>query len=338
MPIFTFGQNQIEVENLVEKGIESHDKGDFKDAISKYNEALELDKNNLLALSEKALTLNAMKAYAEAVEISQLAIKTHKNDNLQTVYVAYANSLDHLNQPENAIKIYDEGLKIYPDYHQLHFNKGITQVNSKKYDGALLSFQKATKSNPNHSSSFNAIGILEMDNNRIPSILALSRFLIIENQSSRAKSSFGILKSLLSKGVKQKEDISISVNIDPKTLSKSEQGSKLENNFSSTDMILSIAATQDYDDQNKNKTEAEKFISKFETICSSLHELKKDNHGYYWDYLASYFIELKNKNLVEPFVYVLFTISGSEDVMQWQKTNSALIQKFNDWSKSYTWK
>jgi tetratricopeptide (TPR) repeat protein len=337
IPIVSIGQNPVEAERLVQIGIESHDKGDYKDAIIKYDQALKLDKNNLLALSEKAITLNATQSYAEAVEISRLAIGSHKNDELKTVYVAYANSLDHLNQTENAIKVYDEGLLKYPNYYQLHFNKGITLVNSKNYDAALLSFQNAVKSNPNHASSFNAIGILEMGNNRIPSILALSRFLILENQTSRAKGGFENLKGLLSKGVSQKDDKSISIVIDPNELSKAEDKKSKENNFSSTDLILSLASAQDYDKKNEGKSDCEKFIEKFKTICSSLSEMKKGNSGFYWDYIVPYFIDMNKNKMIEPFAYIVFYPTQSDDVLKWHKSNEKSIAEFNNWSNQYKW-
>ena len=47
---FCFAQNKVEAEKLVEEGIPYHDKGDFEGAINKYDKALELDKNNALAL------------------------------------------------------------------------------------------------------------------------------------------------------------------------------------------------------------------------------------------------------------------------------------------------
>ena len=73
-------------------------------------------KTNLQALSEKAMTLDASKQYDEAIEVSKLAISTHPADDLKTVYLSYANSLDHQKKADLALKIYDEGLKKYPDY------------------------------------------------------------------------------------------------------------------------------------------------------------------------------------------------------------------------------
>ena len=41
-----FSQNKTEAEKLVEEGVPYHDKGDYEGAINKYDNALELDKDN----------------------------------------------------------------------------------------------------------------------------------------------------------------------------------------------------------------------------------------------------------------------------------------------------
>ena len=61
----TFSQNKTEAEKIVDEGVAYHDKGDYDGAVNKYNKALELDKDNLLALAEKAFTLNSLKKYDE---------------------------------------------------------------------------------------------------------------------------------------------------------------------------------------------------------------------------------------------------------------------------------
>lgn len=51
-----FGQ-QEEIEKLIGEGVYFHDKGDYKSAIDKYDQVLQLDEDNLLALAEKAMSL-----------------------------------------------------------------------------------------------------------------------------------------------------------------------------------------------------------------------------------------------------------------------------------------
>ncbi len=70
--ILNFAQQKAEAESKVNEGITLHDSVKYNEAIVKYDEALNLDKNNLLALTEKTMTLEAIKKYEEAIEINQL--------------------------------------------------------------------------------------------------------------------------------------------------------------------------------------------------------------------------------------------------------------------------
>lgn len=332
-----YAQNKADAEKLVDEGIELHDKGDYDGAIGKYNKALEIDKDNLLALSETALTLNTSGKYDEAIKVSKQAISTHPNEDLSNVYVTYANSLDYLKKTDEALKIYDEGIQKFPDYYQLYFNKGICYANSTTPNEAIGYFQKALLVNPNHPGSLNAIGVMEMSSNRIPAILAFSRFLVVEPQTSRAKKNLASLQNLLMEGVVNNADKNITININSNTLpdSKSE---KSENNFSQADLILSMSAALDFDESSANKTEIQKFIRKFETICSSLDETKKGNSGFYWENFAPYFIEMKKKKMTESFAYIAFASSEDEDVSKWLKANQTELEKFYTWSTGYNWK
>ncbi len=99
-----------------------------------------------------------------------------------------------------------------------------------------------------------------------------------------------------------------------------------------------MSAALDYDDENKDKTDVQKLITKFSTLCKSMAETQKNQKGYYWEFLAPYFIEMEKKNLIEPFSYIIFNPSQSTDVTQYYKEHSDKIDEFYNWSKNYNWK
>ncbi|MEP6748135.1 MAG: tetratricopeptide repeat protein [Bacteroidota bacterium] len=337
---FAFGQNKQEAEKLVEEGIAYHDKGDFDGAISKYDKALELDKDNLLALAEKSLSLLSLKKYDDAIVLCQKAIEKYPNQTaLKTVFVTYGNGLDALKKTDKSIEIYDEGIKMFPEYYQLYFNKGISLASVRKNDEALLCFQKSVSINPKHASSNNAIArLLYTQDKNIPSIFAFCRFLILEPQSDRAKGNLALLQKIVKGNVEQTGKNNITIKIDPKMLEDTASNGKVkENSFSSTELILNMTSALDYDKKNSNKTDVEQFIRKFETICTSVEETKNNNFGFYWEYYVPYFIELNKKKLIEPFAYIAFASSDKEDVSKWLKSHQTEIEKFYAWSKNYNW-
>ncbi|MFH0894290.1 MAG: tetratricopeptide repeat protein [Bacteroidota bacterium] len=339
-PFTSNAQDKEKAEKLVNEGVAYHDKGDYEGALKKYDKALTLDKDNLMALAEKGMTLLALDKYEESAACCQLALDKHSGDkDLKSVYVTYGNALDALKKTDKSIEIYEEGIKQFPDYYQLHFNKGITLSSVKSYDEALLCFQKSAKLNPRHPGTHNALArILNANKKRIPSLLAYCRFFVLEPQSDRAKVNLESLQTLMNVGIEKTGKKSITINVTSDMLSDTlEDGSRKENSFSSTDLLLSMDAGLDFDKKNKKDTEVEKFIRKFETVCSSLKETKKDNFGFYWDYYVPYFVEMKEKGFIETFAYITFATSSDETVAKWLKAHKSEIDKFYDWSGEYDW-
>jgi len=343
-PLWTsvaFAQQKEAAEKLVDEGTAYHDKGDYNGAVAKYDKALELDKDNLRALAEKAYTFVTLEKYDEAVVCCKQAIEKHPGDqDLKTLYVTYGNALDGLKQTDGSIAIYDEGIKQFPDFYQLYFNKGITLASVKKYDEGILCFQRSVALRPDHGSSNNALArLLDAQGKRIPSLLAYCRLLALEPQSNRAKEDLARVQTLMNGNVEETGKRSITVHISPDMLGDTTaEGKPQENSFTSTDLILSMDAALDHDKKNKKKTPVELFTRKFENVCASLKEGAQENSGFYWSYYVPYFTEMKDKDLVETFSYIAFASSDDPDVAKWLKANKSSIDKFYDWSNAFTWK
>ncbi len=136
--------------------------------------------------------------------------------------------------------------------------------------------------------------------------------------------------------VEQTGENAITVNVDPKLLeSKNQKGKVRENNFNSTELMLSMASALDYDENNSKNTEVQQFTRKFERICASLKETKKDNYGFYGDNYVPYFSELYERKLIEPFSYIVFASSNKAEINNWLATHKADITKFYDWDNQY---
>jgi len=336
----TFAQYKADAERLVEQGVEYHDKGDYEGAIAKYDKALKLDKDNKLALSEKAYSLLSLDKCNEAVEVCKRVFETHPDENLATDYVTYGNALDCLKKTDEALEIYEQGIKKYPDISLLYFNKGITLIGIKNYDDALISFQKAVMLNPNHASSHNAIkAIMKYEKNNIPSLLASCRFLVLENEGKRALENLQNLQRVVKSNVKETGKNTISINIDSDMYSDTTaDGKNKANNFKSTEMMLAMSSALNFDVKYKKMNDVEKFVNNFEMVCSSLSTSRDKNIGFFWEYYAPYFIEMHEKKYVETFAYLAFASSDESYVAKWLKKHTKEIDEFYAWSKGFEWK
>lgn len=339
------GQQKEAAARLVDEGVAYHDKGDYTGAIKRYDEALELDRNNLLALTEKALTLLSLEQYDSVIRYCQLAIEKHPGqDALKAVYVSYGNACDGLKKTDRSLDVYNEGIRQFPGYYQLYFNKGVTLASVRKFDEALTCFERAVLLNPRHASSHNAIARLqEINQERIPALLAYCRFLILEPRSYRANENLEGLQRIVKgnatlKETDKKGKKTVSLSIPEGILGDtSSDGRNKANNFGTTDLILAMMSGLDYDEKNERETTAARLIRKLDLVFSSLQETQKGNQGFYWDYYVPYVAQMKEQQLVETFVYIALSGSADPEVDQWIKTHEHDINRFYNWSKNFSW-
>jgi len=332
---FADAQQREAAESLVDEGVKYHDKEDYTAAIAKYDKALEIDKDNLRALTEKSYSFLAQKKYTSAISCCERALETHPGDKgLKYVYINCGTAWDGLDSVDRAVSVYDQGIKQFPKSYLLYFNKGIALHGARRYDEAALCFQQSARLNPKHASSHNALGrIAYMNNRRIPALLSFCRLLILEQQSPRAKEDFDDLQKIVKGNVEKTGKKSITITYNPNLGADS-----LVDNFNTIDLLLSMESAMDYDKKNKKKSEVELFISKMESVCSMLTETsKKENQGFCWHYYAPYFAEMHKKKLVETFGYIAFSASDDASVKKWIKEHSADIERFYNWSNTFVW-
>ena len=341
--VFTFFSNVViaqqkeEADNLVQEGVVFQDKGDVDSAFSRYNLALKMDRDNLAALAEMAYSYLSIQKYEESINYSKRAIKTHPHDPvLKTVYVSYGNALDEEGKMEKAVDVYDEGINIFPDYFQLYYNKGISQIKLDKAGDALLSFERSATLNPKHASSHNAIGRLLFVTNKIPSLMAFCRFLALESNSKRSSSNLNNVQKIMGAHVTNNDDKNVIIHVNPDILDVNKK--KEKNNFSVAELMLALGSAADNDSANADKSDVEKFIRKFSSLCQYLKEDEKDNYGFYWDYYVPYFTEMDNKGLTEVFAYIAFSSSEDPTAKVWLESHKNEVSGFYKWSDGFQWR
>lgn len=333
-----YAQAADEAESLVKDGVVLEDEGKSDSAVAYYQRALVLDKNNLMALTEMSYSLLSLGRYDDAIKFCRRAIKTHPGDDgLKIVYVSYGNAYDMLRKTARSIEIYDEGLRMFPEYFQLYYNKGITLLGENKSEAAMACFQRSVTLNPDHASSHNALArLLLSDNRKIPALLAFCRFLSLEPESKRSNPALTYIQKIMKGNVVVTGKNAVAVQISPGNFIKS--GKQMVNDFSSTELMLGMSSALAHDSVNRDKSEVEQFISEFGTACGSLKETEKDNYGFYWDYYVPYFTEMNEKGLIKTFAYIIFSSSENSDVREWIKSHNTEIDDFNKWSDGFSWR
>ena len=330
----SFAQQNEAVTKLIKEGIELHDKDLYEAAIKKYDEALLLDKDNYDASYEKSLSCLYAKRYDECVAISKYLLDKHNsNPEIKNVYSNYGSALDDDGKGEAAIAIFDKGIKQFPDFYLLHFNKALTLGRLKKWDEAMPSFITALKNKPNHAGSLYYTSMLLENSNKVAAIISCLTFLAVEPEGKRAKSTLQYLDELLASFAKKGKDGGNVISIDAGDL----DNKKKENNFSMVQVMLGLTAASSLADSVKAKTAVEKLSLQIQMMSEALSTGKKEGKGIFWEVYAPFFIEMKKQELVPVFAHIAYITSGNEENIKWISDNQDKLQEFYKWVGEYKW-
>lgn len=318
---------------LIRQGVALHDRGDYDGAISKYQEVLTESPDNVEAIYEMAFAHSMKKEYQKSLDLAYRGAR-YKSDLLAAFYQTIGNNLDQLGDSKKAVDVYKAGIKILPQDALLHYNLGVTYANMKKPEEARKSLKTALMINPKHPSSHLLLAIQFLNNGyRTPALFAAARFLILEPKTQRSTLGNRILHEVLSGGATQGKDPN-SFNITLDMNAKKDEG-----DFTSIEMILGLSKMASLTEKNKDKSEVQRLVGQVETLLAVVDEntADKKQSSFVHQYYIPYFVELKRRGFVEPFVYYSLQHEQKEEVEQWLKENSGKVMQFLVFSNQYAW-
>lgn len=132
---------------LVQEGVALHDKGQYEEAVKKYDEALKVLPDNPSFVYEKAYSLLALGKRDDAKKVLGKIIKKKSQDKdqggMSRVYMLQANLLDEDGEQLEALAVYDQALESLPvgDAKLLQlacYNKALTLFNLNEENNAKV--------------------------------------------------------------------------------------------------------------------------------------------------------------------------------------------------------
>jgi hypothetical protein len=169
--------------------------------------------------------------------------------------------------------------------------------------------------------SYAAVGM------RIPALLAYLRTLSLDSESERAVTVAKAVLAMLAQGVSKGKDGGIKI-----TISEPAEDDPL----SAIDLALSLSAGTRDIDKNKEKTEIQFTAESLDTIFSiseELHLREQDECFPCRQYLP-FFLDLKNKSLLEPFTYVALSSLRLPGSSEWLAANAGKVNELKKWLAS----
>jgi tetratricopeptide (TPR) repeat protein len=321
--------------SLVKEGVALHDKGDYDGAIARYDAVIAKDKTFYLAYYEKSFTLFTSGKYQDCIDWCKgILQKFPDGANNDEVYVNYGSALDALGKPDEAMAVYTKGIKKYPGFYLLPFNKAITEYNAKSFDDALVDLKHSVSLNPQHASSHMFLAYSIYSKNKIAALLALSTFLLLEPEGKRAEKNLPAMLQILSSGVQQKDDKNVTITVSPDDLNTKTKG---EDDFHQVQLMLTMRSALDHDDKYKNLPVALNLKDKLELIADMLGTETGKKAGFFTRFYIPFYKEMKNDSLLETACYIMLSSSGDAANKKWLEENKDQVDKFKAWLKSYVW-
>jgi tetratricopeptide (TPR) repeat protein len=316
-------------ERAINAAIDLHDQGKYDEAIARYQEVLKGSPDNVLALFELGFSYAAKKDYQKTLEVAQKGTE-YKSDLLAMFYDLIGTTLDTMGEPQRAIVAYTRGAELVPDDSRLFYNMAVTYQESLK-DGerARQALKKAVAINPNHAEAHRFLGqLFQAGGYRTPAFLTIARFLIIRDASARgALQAYGLWRAVL------RGDYPPLSGATPNDASRTNEG-----DFSAFERLIDASHAVATKEQDAGKAEIEALVGQLDALLTHLVSTQPDTRStFVGTHYVPYFVELKQKNFVEPFAYWVSQRAPVPGVKEWLAGNSDRVREFLNWSEKYVW-
>lgn len=334
-----YGQAQNPQE-LIKEGVELHDEGEFEEAIDRYNEALEIDSTLVEAIYEMSLSYLALKDFENAATYSSLVIDS-KDPNLSTgAYAVKSEVLAELGDVDKAIELLNDGLRIYGDDYQLHFNLALNYFKKGDIEKTLDHVKRAIDLDKTHSGAFLLNAYALSDTGKwVYSILSFQMFLLLEPDSRRSKNAF---EEMLQTMQIRKPDKPVERSfIQQQIMRNMPEADKPENeipplgvvNGLNRDLVYqTITSTLDSLSQTQDKDN--EFIV-FKTVNSKIMEVldkesESPQEGIFWTFYVPFFSRISDSSYYDTFCRYI-SVSYFPESLEWWEQNLSDAIGFVTW-------
>jgi antitoxin component YwqK of YwqJK toxin-antitoxin module/Tfp pilus assembly protein PilF len=322
VPFLSFSQ-EVDSRKIIEKGVELHDNKQYDEAIAEFKKVSRNDTNYVLAAVELANTYITLGKDSLGLILCN-SLLDQPSQFRPTVLTVKANFLDNLKRSDEAMKVYEEGSKLYPLNYSFYYEAGVVKLRQNKYKEAQDWFIKSVKVNPYHGNTHFQLGYMALLQGKlIPAMLAWQYYLTIDNSSSRARSVISTMEKL----AKNEYDYGDIVNV-PEF-----EG---QDDFSELETLVKskVALGSKYKSQTKLDFNV---LKQIQLILEKL-EYNKDDKGFYMQFYAPFFIELYKNKYFEPYSYYILSGLENKEVDGWISKNSTKVSAFGKWLTDYVGK
>ncbi|WP_430815712.1 tetratricopeptide repeat protein [Carboxylicivirga sp. RSCT41] len=310
-------QERTEVEKLIKQGqtLYSHDL--YKDAISKFKQAIAFDKKCMEAHYELAYTYLAIKDYDEALHYSRNVL-AEENDFWLDALLIYGAVLNEKGNTKQAIREYKKALKKYPDEYLLYYNLAESYLLIKENELAEDALVKCLRMNRNHIPSHLMLSSIKKKQDEVlKSMLPLYYCLLIEPDELKKEELLEDLQVRWHVALVQKAK-------QPKPVSKHSIVSGLQVAESKLNAIAREASVN-------NPEEPNRLVNQTLALFAMLSEEQTGEMDFFDINYVDFFTQLNQAGHTEAFAYYICSAKYSPDVLLWVGDHQGRFNAFINW-------
>lgn len=296
---------------LVREGVRLHDAGKYDEAIAKYRAALAIDPGNVDATYEIAYAEFALGRYDDCVATAK-PLLDRAGGLKAAVYVVLANCHDLAGDPKKALRLFEKGMKEFPEDAVLAFNAAVTHARREEWTEARKLFQRAIENDPFHRSAHLNLGVAyRVGGYRVQAILAYLRFLSLETEGARAQGAANEVLFLLGAGFSKtgEREHRIELNLDLPAD---------EGDYRSTELVRALGSSIVETEEYQDKSAGEKLVYRIDSLLASIDEGSGDRGRDFARATYMPFVRaLRDAGMLETFVYRFFAPVGPPELAEW---------------------
>jgi tetratricopeptide (TPR) repeat protein len=318
-------------EKALQEGVSLHDEGKYDEAIAAYQAILDETPGIPAALYELAYSYAAKKDYQQSIATARRGAQ-YDSELLPLFYDVIAFSLDAMGEPRQAIDAYREGLALVPDASELYFNMGVTYLESLQDDAsARQAFERSASLDPREPRTALLLGqLFQRGGYTTPALLALSTYLIFEPAGRTSLQGYGLWRIVLRGGVDDGRG-----GLAPEMAKQAPKTD--EGDFAVLDKAIGESHLAAVAAQEGGTSEIRALVGQLDEWLGTLAERQGPASGFVDAHFVPFFVELKRRNYVEPFVYWVSQRGTAPGAEEWLTRNRPRVQEFLEWSNAYDW-
>jgi tetratricopeptide (TPR) repeat protein len=310
----------------LKEGVALHDSSRYGDAVAVYEAILQESPDAAQALLESCLSRLAMKNYQGALA-DALRGAQFTSPWLGRFHAMAGESYGLMGRPEEAVPQFEAAVRVEPDNFTAHYALGITFASLERMADAREALKASVALAPDQPDPNYALGrVFTAGGYRVPAVLALFRFLILEPETDRSKEALRMVGQSLDalRGHPEAGEQAAG------------QGDASEGDFTAVAGAVTQAWTGVLDETAVN--DWSRLVS---TIGALFDRVGKGDPAWRNTFVGSfygpYFAAVAANKFTPPFCARVFSVSENDSVVAYLHNQPEQVEALLAWSAQYRW-